>query len=337
MWFIVPRLLLAVPTLICVVFAGFVLTRLLPGDPAVLYAAAPGMGGEELVALRAELGLDQPLAIQFLGYLSGLARGEFGNSLATGRPVAEELARRLPASLELAFAALALALLIALPLGIAAVIRPGGWLDGLCRCVAAAGLAIPTFVTGLSFIYIFYFLGDLTPAPMGRLDPFLNQPPPRTGFLIVDSLLDGNLAALRSALAHLILPSATMALFALGPIARVTRAAMRDAIGRDYIRAARARGLSRRMILTTYALRNALLPVITTIGLTFAYMLGANVVIEKVFAWPGLGTFAMDALAALDYAPLQGFLLVISAVLIAANLLVDLVHVLIDPRTTHHS
>lgn len=335
MKFLLFRCLAALPTLFAVVCLGFMMTRLLPGDQATLYASQPGMTEAEIGALRTELALDKPLPAQFGAYVVGLAGGDLGYSRAMGRPVAEEIARRLPASLELALCALLIALSLGCAVGISGALRPASRIDRMGSLLSATCLSVPTFVTALFLSHVLYDKLGWLPEPVGRLDPFLPYPEKITGFLIIDSLAAGDGRALASSIAHLVLPAMTMAIFALGPIARITRTAMAEAVSADYFRAGRARGLGAGRLIGSYALRNALLPITTTAGLTFAYLFGANVVVEKMFAWPGLGSFAMDALIALDYAALQGFLLTVAAVLIAANLLVDLAHALIDPRTAH--
>lgn len=330
---VLRRLLGVVPTLFGVVLVTFLLTRLLPGDPAVFFASSPTADAASIQAIRESLGLDQPLWRQFLIYLGGLARGELGLSIGTGQPVLTDLMQRLPASAELTLVAFLLAIAVALPLGIAAALRPGSLLDHACRLVSTAGVSLPTFVTGLLLIYVFYYQAGIAPEPIGRLDPFGTMPPTITGFLLVDTLVAGDAEAFASAFAQLILPSVTMAIFALAPLARMTRAAMLGALGSEFIRTARANGLRWRTIVVTYALRNALLPIVTTLGMVFSYMLGANVLVERVFAWPGVGSYALDSLLALDYAPVQGFMLVMAFIFVMVNLLVDLAYAVIDPRT----
>jgi peptide/nickel transport system permease protein len=328
-----PRRLLAlVPVLLGVVLASFLLTRLLPGDPAVFFANSVTADADTVAALRTRMGLDLPLWRQFLAYLAQLARGDLGQSIQTGQPVAADLLQRLPASAELTLVALAAALLLALPLGIAAALRPGSAIDHACRVLGVAGVTLPSFVTGLLLIYVFYFRLGLAPEPIGRLDPFAIPPPRVSGFLLLDTLLTGDGAGFLAAARQLVLPAATMTLFALAPLARMTRAAMLDVLGSDFIRAARAHGLGRRRIVLSYALRNALLPVVTTLGMVFSGMLGANVLVERVFAWPGMGSYALDALMGLDYAPVQGFMLVMAGLMVGVNLLADLLCAVIDPR-----
>ena len=329
------RLLSAIPTLFGVVVVTFLLTRVLPGDPAVFFASNPAMSAADIAAVRETLGLDQPLYQQFLIYLGNLAQGDLGRSIATGQPVAAEFARRLPASAELTCLAFLLAVSVAVPLGLAAALRPGSLVDHAVRLIVTLGVSMPTFVTGLLLIYVFYVLAGMVPEPIGRLDPFLFEPARVTGFLTLDALLAGDRRVLAAALHQMLLPAATMALFALAPLARMTRAAMIATLGSEFIRTARAAGLSRGRIVVVYALRNALLPVVTTMGMVFSYMLGANVLVERVFSWPGIGAFAIDSIVNLDYAPLQGFMLIMAALFIAVNLVVDIVSAIIDPRAGH--
>ena len=329
------RLLSAIPTLFGVVVVTFLLTRVLPGDPAVFFASNPAMSAADIAAVRETLGLDQPLYQQFLIYLGNLVQGDLGRSIATGQPVAAEFARRLPASAELTCLAFLLAVSVAVPLGLAAALRPGSLVDHAVRLIVTLGVSMPTFVTGLLLIYVFYVLAGVVPEPIGRLDPFLFEPARVTGFLTLDALLAGDRRVLAAALHQMLLPAATMALFALAPLARMTRAAMIATLGSEFIRTARAAGLSRGRIVVVYALRNALLPVVTTMGMVFSYMLGANVLVERVFSWPGIGAFAIDSIVNLDYAPLQGFMLIMAALFIAVNLVVDIVSAIIDPRVGH--
>jgi peptide/nickel transport system permease protein len=325
------RLLGALPNIAGVIVITFVLTRALPGDPAAYFAG--GAATQEAVEqVRQQLGLDKPLLEQFFAYLGALARGDLGLSLTTGQPVLQELLARLPASLEMVLVALVVACAVALPLGVLAATKPGSWIDQLCRLLTTAGVSLPTFFTGLLLAYVFYFLLGWAPSPLGRLDPMFSPPPQVTGLYVVDGLLAGEPALAWAALKQLVLPVATMALFVLAPIARMTRASMLAVLSADFVRTARAAGLSRGTVLVTYALRNALLPVVTTLGMVFGFMLGSSVIVEKVFAWPGVGSYAIDALTASDYAPVQGFVLAMGILFVLLNLLVDVLYVLIDPR-----
>ncbi len=328
---LVTRLLSALPNLVGVVVITFILTRALPGDPAAYFAG--GAATQEAIdQVRTQLGLDKPLLEQFFLYVAGLARGDMGLSLTTGQPVLQELLSRLPASLEMVLMALVLACAVALPLGVMAATRPGSWVDQLCRVLTTAGVSLPTFFTGLLLAYVFYFLLGWAPSPLGRLDPMFSPPPSVTGLYLVDAALAGDGALWWAAFKQLILPVVTMALFVLAPIARMTRASMLSVLSADFIRTARASGLSTSTVLIKYGLRNALLPVVTTLGMVFSFMLGSSVIVEKVFGWPGVGSYAIDALTASDYAPVQGFVLAMGVLFVLLNLLVDVAYVLIDPR-----
>ena len=294
------RLLQAVPSILGIVVVTFVLTRALPGDPAV-YFAGVAADTESIAEIRRSLGLDRSWPEQFGIYVMNLFRGDLGQSLSTGSPVLEELGRRLPASLELTLGALVLAGAIALPLGVLAATRPNSWIDHVCRVLVTAGVSLPTFFTGLFLVYIFYYLLGWAPSPLGRLD-FLYIPPPQvTGFYLIDSLLAGDVEVFRGALSQLILPVSTLAIFALAPLARMTRASMLQVLSSDFIRTARASGLTPAQVLYTYAFRNAMLPVLTTLGMVFSFLLGANVLVEKVFSWPGIGSLVAPHLTVVTH------------------------------------
>lgn len=328
---VLKRLLLSIPNVIGVIVITFLLTRALPGDPAAFFAGPAG-STEAVEEIREKLGLNRSMPVQFWIYLKDLARGDLGVSLSTGQPVLTEIATRLPASLELTLSALVFAVAVAVPLGVLAATRPGSWIDHLCRLITTAGVSLPTFFTGLLLAYIFYFILGWAPSPLGRLDPYLSAPAHVTGFYLIDSLIALDLEAFTGSLKQLILPALTMGLFVLAPLARMTRASMLSVLSADFVRTARASGLSRGTVLFRYALRNALLPVVTTLGMVFSFLLGSNVLVEKVFAWPGVGSFAIEALVSSDYAPVQGFVLTMALLYVALNLTIDLMYGLIDPR-----
>lgn len=328
---ILLRVAQSIPVVIGVVVISFLLTRALPGDPAVYFAGVTA-DAESIEQTRVAMGLDKPLAQQFLLYVGDLLQGDLGQSMSSGRSVAEDLTKRLPASLELTLTALLLAIAIAVPLGVLAATRPGTWVDHLCRVIVTAGVSLPTFFTGILLIYIFYYLLGIAPSPLGRLDFIYLDPDHVTGFYLIDAALMGDWETWRGAAKQLILPAGTLALFTLAPIARMTRAAMLTALSSDFIRTARAAGLSNRTILYRYAFRNALLPVVTTLGMVFSFALGANVLVEKVFAWPGIGSYAVEALVVSDYAAVQGFVLAMALLFVALNLVIDLLYTVIDPR-----
>jgi peptide/nickel transport system permease protein len=328
---VLKRLLLAIPSLIGVVIVTFLLTRALPGDPAA-YFAGPAATKEAIEQIRVKLGLDQPLAVQFVRYVGDLARGDMGSALTTGQPVAAEIRSRLPASAELTLLGLILSMVIAVPLGILAATRPNSLIDHACRIVATAGVSLPVFFTGLILVYVFYYLLGYAPAPLGRLDVFFSAPPQVTGFYLIDSAIVGDWEIFRASLKQLVLPALTLGIFSLAPIARMTRASMLAVLASDFVRTARASGLAPFTVVFTYAFRNAMLPVVTTLGMVFSFLLGANVLVEKVFAWPGIGSYAVEALIASDFAPVQGFVLTMAVVYVALNLLIDILYGVIDPR-----
>lgn len=325
------RLLTTIPSIIGVIIVTFLLTRVLPGDTAA-YFAGPTASPKAIAEIRSKLGLDQPLPQQFASYVAALVKGDLGQSLTTGQPVTRDIAARLPASAELTLCGLLLAMSVALPLGVLAAVRQGSWIDHLCRIIATAGVSLPVFFTGLLLVFVFYFILGWSPAPLGRLDVFLSEPPRVTGFLLIDTLLAGDFPAFRAAIAQLILPAVTLGIFSLAPITRMTRASMLAVLWADFVRTARASGLSSGKVIGVYAFRNAMLPVVTTLGMVFSFLLGANVLVEKVFAWPGIGSYAVEALIASDYAPIQGFVLTMAVMYVMLNLLIDLLYGFIDPR-----
>jgi peptide/nickel transport system permease protein len=328
---IARRLALALPSLVGVVIVTFLLTRALPGDPAA-YFAGPAATNEAVEQIRVKLGLDQPLYRQFVRYVGDLARGDLGSSLTTGQPVAQEIKTRLPASAELTLLGLIVSMVIAVPLGIFAATRPNSVIDHACRVVATAGVSLPVFFTGLILVYVFYYLLGWAPAPLGRLDVFFSPPPHVTGFYLIDSAIAGDGEVFLASLKQLVLPALTLGIFSLAPIARMTRASMLAVLSSDFVRTARASGLTPFTVVVTYAFRNAMLPVVTTLGMVFSFLLGANVLVEKVFAWPGIGSFAVEALIASDFAPLQGFVLTMAVMYVALNLVIDILYGVIDPR-----
>ena len=316
------RLVIALPSLVGVVIVTFLLTRALPGDPAA-YFAGPAATKEAIEQIRSRLGLDRPLPEQFARYVGDLARGDLGVSLTTGQPVAAEIRTRLPASAELTLLGLIVSMSIAVPLGILAATRPGSLIDHTCRVLTTAGVSLPVFFTGLILVYVFYYLLGWAPAPLGRLDIFFSAPPQITGFYLIDSAIAGDGELFLASLKQLILPALTLGIFSLAPIARMTRASMLAVLASDFVRTARASGLAPFTVIVTYAFRNAMLPVVTTLGMVFSFLLGANVLVEKVFAWPGIGSYAVEALIASDFAPVQGFVLTMAIMYVALNLLID--------------
>jgi peptide/nickel transport system permease protein len=328
------RLLASIPALLGVVVVTFTLMRVLPGDPAVFFASGPSAGREEIEQLRHSMGLDRPIPVQLVRYLGDVVTGNLGRSMTTGQPVVLDMERRLPASLELTCTALIIALFLSVPLGVLAALRPGSALDHAVRMLCTLGVCVPTFVSGLLLIYAFYFLLGWAPDPTARIDIFASAPPDITGFYLIDFALTGDWDGWWAAFRQLMLPAVTMALFVLAPLARMTRASMLAVLGSDFIRTAHAMGLPRLRIVVAYALRNALLPVLTITGIVFSTMLGANVLVEKVFSWPGVASYALDALLASDYAPVQAFVLLMALIFVLVNVTIDVLYGIADPRVS---
>ena len=328
---IAKRLMTAIPSIIGVIIVTFLLTRVLPGDTAA-YFAGPAASEQAISEIRTKLGLDRSLPVQFVAYVKDLATGNLGTSLTTGQPVIEDIRARLPASAELTLLGLLISILVAVPLGILAAVKQGSWIDHLCRIIATAGVSLPVFFTGLLLVYVFYYILGWAPAPLGRLDFFFTAPTTITGFYLVDSLLTGDIEVFRAAWSQIWLPAVTLAIFSLAPIARMTRASMLAVLASDFVRTARASGLKPSKVVMGYAFRNALLPIITTLGMVFSFLLGANVLVEKVFAWPGIGSYAIEALITSDYAPVQGFVLAMAILYVLLNLAIDILYGLVDPR-----
>lgn len=326
------RLLMALPILFGVIIVTFVLIRALPGDPAIVYASGPSMGQEDIEAIRRSLGLDKSLVEQFLIYLRNIAQLELGNSLITGQPVLKDFAERLPATMELAIFAFAMSLIVSLPIGIIAAVYRDGWIDQLARVITSVSAAMPGFFFGLILIFIFYFILGVAPEPIGRLSGWSIAPPTVTGFMTIDAALIGDWPLFWEALGKMLMPAASMAIFAVAPLMRMMRSGMIDALDSDYIKAAQAYGLPRRKVLLQYALPNAMLPVLATMGMVLSTMLGANIMIEKLFAWPGIGSYAVNALTGVDYAPVQAFVLIVAVLFVFMTLAIDILSAMIDPR-----
>jgi peptide/nickel transport system permease protein len=325
------RLLVALPNLLGVVVLIFILTRMLPGDPAA-YFAGPAATAESIEEVRKQLGLDRSVPEQFIAYLGDLFSGELGKSLTSGQPVLDDLIARVPASLELTLLALVLASGLGVLLGVGAAVRPGGVWDRLCSVVSIVGQAVPTFFLGLLLVFIFYYELGWAPAPLGRLDILYSTPADITGFWIIDTLLKGDFDTLAGVLRQLALPVVTLAMFGIGPVARMTRASMIEVLNSDFIRTARAAGLPPGKVLWTYAFRSIAVPVLNTIGMVLSFLLGANVLVEKVFGWPGIGAYAIESVLASDFAPIQGFVLLMAVLYVAINLAIDMIALALDPR-----
>lgn len=330
--FIVRRLFALMLLLIGISLITFILVRLVPGDPAALYYGGAPVSEEVLQALRRRWGLDQPLPMQYLYYLGGLVRGNLGVSLASGRPVLSDLLARFPATLELTLAGVLLAAVVGLPLGVLAALHRNRLTDHVLRILSLVSLGMPNFWLGLVLIYLFSYRWQVFPPAEGRLALGIAPPEPITGLLLLDSVLQGNWAALKSASLQLLAPAITVALGLIAVIVRMLRAGMLEELGKDYVRTGHSKGLPARLIFYKHALRNAIIPTLIVISLQIGALLGGNVLVEAVFAWPGVGLYYINAINSLDYNAVLGATLLIAVVFALINLLVDILNALIDPR-----
>ncbi|WP_181707198.1 ABC transporter permease subunit [Chthonobacter rhizosphaerae] len=329
----VRRLLLTIPTIFALMFLTFVAIRLVPGDPVEVRTGERGISPERLEEFRQQLGLDQPIVVQFFDYVRDLFSGDFGTSIISHRPVIEEFATLFPATLELSFFAMVFAVLFGVPMGVIAALKRGSVVDHSLMGVALFGYSMPIFWWGLLLVLFFSVTLDLTPVS-GRID-LLYFFEPVTGFMVIDAWLSGEEGAVSSALSHLVLPAVVLGTIPLAAIARMTRSAMLEVLGEDYVRTARAKGLSPFRVVGLHALRNALIPVVTTIGLQGGTLLAGAVLTETIFAWPGIGKWLIESIARRDYPALQGGVLLVSTLLVFVNLGVDLLNAAVNPRIRH--
>jgi len=332
--FILGRIAILIPTFIGISIVAFSFIRVLPGDPVMLMAGEHAMTPAQHAAVMHQLGYDRPIVVQYLDYLGQVASGNFGKSLVTKRPVLEEFLIRFPATLELSICALVLAVIIGIPAGVFAAIKRGSVIDEAIMGTALVGYSMPIFWWGLLLIILFSGILNWTPVS-GRVS-LLYYFPPVTGFMLIDSLLSGQKGAFASAVSHLILPSVVLATIPLAVIARQTRSAMLEVLSEDYVRTARAKGLPPRRVVGLHALRNAMIPVITTVGLQVSVAMAGAIITETIFSWPGIGKWMVDSVFRRDYPVIQGGLLIIAATIIVVNLGVDLCYGLVNPRIRHH-
>jgi ABC-type dipeptide/oligopeptide/nickel transport system permease component len=331
--YILKRLVMTALVLLGLSVITFTLARVVPSNPAALYIG-PRARPEQIEAITTKLGLDKPLYAQYLYYLRDALRGDLQNSIATKRPVVQEITQRLPSTLELILAGMLLATTVGILLGVLSARFQGGPLDTLVRVVSLVGVSLPAFWLGLLLQIIFYRQLGWFPIT-GRLDTTLRFTHPIeeiTGFYLVDSLVTGNMVAFKNALWHLVLPAITLAAYPMGLVARMTRATMLEVLSQDYIRTARAYGVGEKLITASDALKNALGPTLTVIGLSFAYALTGTFFVELVFNWPGLGTFTVHSLLKVDYPAIMGVTLFAALGYAIVNLIVDLTQAWIDPR-----
>ncbi|HEJ9437932.1 TPA: dipeptide ABC transporter permease DppB [Proteus mirabilis] len=334
--FILQRLGLVIPTFIGITLLTFIFVHLIPGDPVMIMAGERGLSPERHAYLMAELGLDKPLWQQYLNYLNGIMHGDLGISLKSRIPVWDEFLPRFKATLELGICAMIFAVSVGIPVGVLAAVKRGSIFDHTAISVSLAGYSMPIFWWGIMLIMLVSVKLDLTPVS-GRLadSVFLDDSYPLTGFMLIDTLFWGEEGDFLDALHHIILPAIVLGTIPLAVIVRMTRSAMLEVLGEDYIRTARAKGLSRTRVILIHALRNAMLPVVTVIGLQVGTMLAGAILTETIFSWPGLGRWLIDALQRRDYPVVQGGVLLIATMIIFVNLLVDVLYGIVNPRIRH--
>jgi peptide/nickel transport system permease protein len=328
--YLLRRLVLVVPVLLGISLLTFILMQLIPGDPVTIMLQGEARSADDVEKIRAQWGLNQPAAMQYLSYLGHLLSGDFGRSFMRQRPVLPVIAEALPATIELALVSLLIALLLAIPLGILSAINHRGIVDRLGTVLAVLGISMPGFWIGLLLVLVFSVMLGWLPAS-GRLE-FRVGLQEVTGFYLLDSLITGNLAALLDALAHLIMPALVLGSAMAAVTTRMVRSSMLEVIRQDYVTCARAKGLSERAIITGHMIRNALLPVVTIVGIQAGTVLGGAVIIETIFAWPGIGRLTVQAIGARDYFLLQGIVLIFALTRVFFNVLTDVLYGLLDPR-----
>ncbi|HMR33555.1 MAG TPA: ABC transporter permease subunit [Geminicoccaceae bacterium] len=332
--FVLTKIGLLIPTFIGVTLLAFVFIRLLPGDPIEMMAGERGVAPERHAELMRQMGYDRPLWQQYLRYIGDVAQGDLGKSVVTKQPVTTEFLTLFPATLELSICAILVAVALGLPVGILAALRRGTFLDHSVMAVTLTGYSMPIFWWGLLLIILFSGMLGWTPVS-GRLG-LMYYVEPVTGFMLLDTLLfSDERGAFGSAVSHLVLPTVVLATIPMAVIARQTRSAMLEVLGEDYVRTARAKGLAPHRVVGLHALRNALIPVVTTIGLQVGTLLAGAILTETIFSWPGVGKWLVDSIFRRDYPSVQGGLLLIACVVMLVNLIVDLTYGLINPRIRH--
>jgi peptide/nickel transport system permease protein len=329
--FIARRIGLGMVTLFGVLVLVFLLTHYLPGNPALVKAGQYG-NPKAVAAMEHQMGLDRPLPVQFRDYLVGLLHLDLGTSYNTGQAVVSDLRTRLPATIELALWSTMISVLIGVPLGIWAGLRPGSARDVLVSEIAIFGTSLPLFWLGLVVLFLFYAVLKIAPAPDGRLSPFVTPPPTITGLYTVDSLITGNLDTFVDAVTHLFMPVLTLVVVEVAPILRIARSATIDVMKTDYIRTARALGLPEWQIIRDDLLRNVGVQLLTIVGIVLGYLLAGSVLVERIYNWPGIGLYAWNAMLSNDLAAVQGFILLAATIYVTLNLVIDVLYAFVDPR-----
>jgi peptide/nickel transport system permease protein len=328
------RLLFVVPVLAAALFLTFALTRIVPGNP-IDRVAGPYISNEQRAHLKHQAYLDRPFYTQFALYVRDLVHGRMGVSYTTAQDVSKDLRQRFPASFELVSYAMLIAILIGVPLGIAAAIKKDSWIDHVARVVSVSGVSMPIFWLGLILLYGFFFKLSWLPGPVGRTGSASTNIHKITGILTLDTLIKGNFAAFWEVVKALVLPCMTLGFVAMAPIARFTRATMAEVLESDYVRTARSLGLPFRVVVRRNALKNALIGILTIIAAVYGYALGGEVLVEIIFNWPGLGKYSYNAILASDFPAIQGFVLLVTFLYMVIYLLLDLATAALDPRVKY--
>lgn len=334
--FILRRLGLVIPTFIGITLLTFAFVHMIPGDPVIIMAGERGISAERHAQLMAEMGLDKPLWQQYFHYVNGVLHGDLGISLKSRISVWEEFVPRFKATLELGVCAMLFAIAVGIPVGVLAAVKRGSVFDHTAIGLSLTGYSMPIFWWGIMLIMLVSVQLDLTPVS-GRISDsvFLDDSNPLTGFMLIDTLFWGEEGDFKDAMMHMILPAIVLGTIPLAVIVRMTRSSMLEVLGEDYIRTARAKGLSRIRVIVVHALRNALLPVVTVIGLQVGIMLAGAILTETIFSWPGLGRWLIDALQRRDYPVVQGGVLLVAIMIILVNLVVDVLYGIVNPRIRH--
>jgi peptide/nickel transport system permease protein len=325
------RLLFVVPVLLAALFLTFALTRVVPGNP-IDRVAGPYISNAQRAELKHQAYLDRPFYEQFALYLRDLAHGKMGVSYTTAQDVSKDLRQRFPASFELVFYAMLLAVVLAVPLGIISAIKKDSWVDHSARVISVSGVSMPIFWLGLTLLYLFFFKYGWFPGPVGRTGSATTSVNSITGFYTIDTLIQGNFSLWWECVKALVLPAVTLGFVAMAPIARFTRSTMAEVLESEYIRTARSLGLPNRVVIFRLALKNAMIPILTIIAAVFGYALGGEVLVEIIYNWPGLGQYSYNAILSSDFPAIEGFVLLVTFLYMMIYLALDVVTAILDPR-----
>jgi peptide/nickel transport system permease protein len=328
--YIIKRIAMLIPVLLGVTIITFATSHIVPSNPA-LVALGPHATPETVEALQKKWGLDKPVPVQYLRYLKGLLHGDLGTSLHTNRPVAKDLAAFFPATFELTTASMFICLLMGIPIGILSAVKKDKLVDHITRFISLIGVSVPVFWLGLLMLLAFYLNADIFPGG-GRISP-LSEPPVRvTGLYTIDSLLAGDWALFKESLMHLALPSICLGFAVTGIIARMMRSSMLNILREDFIKTAKAKGLSNVKVIFQHALRNAILPVLTVAGILYGQLLAGAILTETIFSWPGMGLYTVNSIMHMDFQPVMGFTILVATLYVSLNLIIDILYLVLDPR-----